>query len=359
VAVFIKKPVQKRSLLEKLMKKQIPENLIIEINNLLAERPIMEASPADIKVICQRYDAVTLAKSQRRLLGYYHLYLQECLEDKKLTDQEIAELARLKLLLGLSDRMIKEIHSAVVTRLYGKEVSSSLNDGTIDNDEQAFLDKLSENLLLSKERTDEILASQATKKIGDKLEEIMEDGRITPEEESEFQILIQNLGLKPEVSTQTQETYERYKIYWQLENEPLPKVTTDIKLRDNESACFTVACKWYESHNTTRIKNFNTLSGQIKLPGKESWHTGYPGEVEDPSENWELVDTGKMILTNLHLVFIGQDGRKSITVADITNFVPYSDGMRLERNKAASTILEMPKQADFMAVLLNRVISEQ
>lgn len=358
MSVFRKKPVQKRSIWQKLWKKQIPENLIIEINNLLAEKSIMEASQLDIKAICQRYDAVTLAKTQRRLLGYYHLYLQECLDDKKLTDQEIAELARLKLLLGLSDRMIKEIHSAVVTRLFSKEVGRSLSDGTLDEDEQNFLDKLSENLLLSKERTDEILASQANKKIGEKLEEIMEDGRITPEEEDEFKVLIQNLGLQPEMTAQTQEAYERYKIYWQLENEPLPQITIDIQLRNKETACFTAPAKWFESSKKTRDKNFNMLSGQIKLPGKESWETGYLGEVEDTDENWVLVDTGKMILTNLHLIFIGKDGRKSMEIKDITNFVPYSNGMRIEREKAISVILEMPKRSDFLAVILNRVISE-
>jgi len=358
MSVFMKKPVQKRSLWQKLWKKQIPENLIIEINNLLSNRPILEASPTDIKLISQRYDAVTLAKTQRRLLGYYHLYLQECLEDKKLTEQEIAELAKLKLILGLSDRMIKETHSAVVTRLFSKEVGHSLSDGTIDSEEQLFLDRLSENLLLSKERTDEILAKQVNKKIDDKLEEIMEDGRITPEEEADFQALVQNLGLKSDLAFQTQEIYEKYKIYWQLENEPLPEITTDIQLRDSELACFTAPCKWYESKKTTRKKNFNTLFGQIKLPGKESWQTGYPGEVENSDENWEMLDTGKMILTNLHLVFISKNGRKSINLADITNFVPYSNGMRIESHKGASVILELPKKADYLAVILNRVVSE-
>jgi len=358
MAVFIKKPVQKRSAMQKLLKKQIPENLIIEINNLLAGKPILEVSALEFKAICQRYDAVTIAKSQRRFMGYYHLYLQECLEDKKLTDQEIAELARLRVLLGLSDRVIKEIHSSVIDRLFSKEVGRSYSDGNISDDEQIFLNQLSQNLLLSKDRTDEIIANQARIRIDEKLDEIMEDGRITPEEEDDFQALVKNLGLKPDIGLQTQEIYEKYKIYWQLENEALPLVTTDIQLRDAETACFTAPGKWYESNISTRIRDFNTLSGQIKLPGEESWHTGYPGEVEDTNENWEFIDTGKMILTNFHLVFVGKEGRKSIDLKDVTNFVPYSDGMRIERDNEISIILELPRKSDYLAVLINRVIGE-
>ena len=344
--------------MQKLLKKQIPENLIIEINNLIAEKPILEVSAVEFKTICQKYDAVTIAKSQRRFMGYYHLYLQECLEDKKLTDQEIAELARLRVLLGLSDRVIKEIHSSVIDRLFSKEVGHSYSDGNMSDEEQIFLNQLSQNLLLSKERTDEIITTQARKRVDEKLDEIMEDGRITPEEEEDFQALVSNLGLRPDLGLQTQEIYEKYKIYWQLENEPLPLVTTDIHLRDSETACFTAPGKWYESNITTRIKDFNTLSGQIKLPGEETWHTGYPGEMEDPNENWEFIDTGKMILTNFHLVFVGKEGRKSIELKDVTNFVPYSDGMRIERNNEISVILELPKKSDYLAVLINRVIGE-
>ena len=358
MAVFIKKPVQKRSAMQKLLKKQIPENLIIEINNLLADKPILEVSHSDFKAICQKFDAVTIAKSQRRFMGYYHLYLQECLEDKKLTDQKIAELARLRVLLGLSDRVIKEIHSSVIDRLFSKEVGRSYSDGNISDDEQIFLNQLSQNLLLSKDRTDEIIANQARIRIDEKLDEIMEDGRITPEEEDDFQALVKNLGLKPDIGLQTQEIYEKYKIYWQLENETLPLVTTDIQLRDAETACFTAPGKWYESNISTRIRDFNTLSGQIKLPGEESWHTGYPGEVEDTNENWEFIDTGKMILTNFHLVFVGKEGRKSIDLKDVTNFVPYSDGMRIERDNEISIILELPRKSDYLAVLINRVIGE-
>jgi len=358
VAVFIKKPVQKRSAMQKLLKKQIPENLVIEINNLMADKPILEVSATEFKSICQKYDAVTLAKSQRRFMGYYHLYLQECLEDKKLTDQEIAELARLRLLLGLSDRVIKEIHSSVIERLFSKEVGRKYNDGNLSDEEQIFLNKLSQNLLLSKERTDEIIVKQARIRVDEKLDEIMEDGRITPEEEEDFQALIQNLGLRPDIGLQTQEIYEKYKIYWQLENEALPLVTTDIQLRDAENACFTAPGKWYESNISTRIRDFNTLSGQIKLPGEESWHTGYPGEVEDPNENWEFIDSGKMILTNFHLVFVGKEGRKSIDLKDIINFVPYSDGIRIERDNVIPVILELPKKSDYLSVLINRVIGE-
>jgi len=291
-------------------------------------------------------------------MGYYHLYLQECLEDKKLTDQEIAELARLRLLLGLSDRVIKEIHSSVIERLFSKEVGRKYNDGNLSDEEQIFLNKLSQNLLLSKERTDEIIVKQARIRVDEKLDEIMEDGRITPEEEEDFRALVQNLGLKPDIGVQTQEIYEKYKIYWQLENETLPLVITDIQLRDSETACFAAPGKWYESNISTRIRDFNTLSGQIKLPGEESWQTGYPGEVENPDENWELIDNGKMVLTNFHLVFVGKEGRKSIDLKDVTNFVPYSNGIRIESEKGVSVILELPRKADYLSILINRVISK-
>ncbi len=357
--VFTKKPLEKLSWWQKLLKKQIEENLIIEINNLLASKNILEITPDDINRIIVRYGAVAFTKNQRRFLGYYHLYLQKCLEDKKLSEKEIAELAQLKVLLNLPDKVIKQTHQAVVSRLYGMELERTITDGNISDEEQHFLQNLSDNLLLSKEKTEKILEEQASKRVNNILSEIMSDERITPEEEETFNALVQNLGIRPDIKIQTRQNFERYKLYWSLENQPLPKVDAGIDLPEDESACFSSDGGWFESRSKSRQTDCSMISG-CRGPAKDvSWRTGYPGEIEKDSDKWDLLDTGKAVLTNKRLIFIGQKSQKVIHLEKLSNFVPYNDGIRLEQERGESPILEIMRDADILVLLLKRVISER
>ena len=358
MVVFIKKPVQKRSLWQKVWGKQIEENMVIEINNLLASKPILEVTPEEIYQISNKYDAVTIARGQKRLLGYYHLYLQMCLEDKKLSEHEIAELAQLKLLLNLPDRMIKQIHQAVVSRLYGVELRRTMDDGAISSKEQEFLRSLSKNLLLSQDKTEEILASQAGKQIKNLMDNIMSDERITPEEEESYNSLINNLGVLPDVTEQTRENYERFKMYWRLENKDLPLIYSDLIDEKEETAHFRIDGKWFEAVKTSREFSFNRLSGKLATSQNVYWRQGYPGELDEEFDKWNLLDTGEIILSNKRIIFDGQTSKKEIKIEKITDFLPYRDGIRINRKREEAVVLETGKDGDFIAIILNRLIGD-
>jgi hypothetical protein len=358
MGVFIKKPLEKRSIFDKLLKKDLPENMIIEVNNLFAGKPILEVTPDEINKIYMRYGAAVLARHQRGMLGYYHLYLQQCLEDKRLTEQEIAELAHLKILLGLSDRVIKQSHQSIVSRLYGAELARSLSDGSISYEEQQFLQELSDNLLLSHERTAAIMEDQAEKRISDLLEDIMSDERITPEEEATYEDLVRNLGLNPDMEEQTRNNFERYKLFWRLENKPLPQIETELDLEAGESACYTAEVKLYGSFNKDRNPVYNPLEDRQLRTREVFWRIGYPGEIGEEQEDWELHDSGKMILTNRRVIFLGEHTEKTIFLSEIIDFVPYSDGIRIEPEKGESIVMEMVRNADIISILLKRLLSE-
>jgi hypothetical protein len=356
VSVFIKKPLIKVSWWQKLWTKQIPDNLVIEINNLLASKPLLEITPDQVNQICSKYDAVTVAKSQRCFSGYYHLYLEQCLLDKRLTEQEIAELAHLKLLLRLSDRVIKQTHNATASRLYGAELEQRMADGSISYEEQQFLQELSDNLLLPKERTEEIRNKQAVKHVDTVLDDIMSDERITPEEEENFEALVRNLGYRPEMAEQTRQNYERYKLYWRLENEPLPQVSTKLQLEGKERCCFVQKAGWFEAEGQTRQPGFNVIHSNGSYSKAFSWKTGYPEEVTDMTENWQQLDTGELVLTNQRLVFRGEKKEQEFKLSEINNFVPYSDGIRLELEDKRSIIFPLSRNTDLLVILLKRLL---
>lgn len=358
MSVFIKKPLQKKSLWQKIWHKQIPENLVIELNNLFAGKQILDVASPEVSSICSRYDAVTLAQSQRRFLGYYHQYLQKCLEDKKLTEREIAELAHLKNLLGLPDRLIKQTHTAIAGRLYGEEYEKRIADGSLSIDEQQFLQQLSANLLLSKERQEEIRAQQTGKRVDELLKEIMEDERITPEEEKSFNTLAQNLGYLTAMEGLTKRMYERYKLYWRLENEALPEVKSGLNLQKGEQSCFIMEANWYEARKPSRNKDLNILALGIRMSDSVGWREGYENEIEENSENWELVDNGTLILTDKRIVFIGDKGEQVIDLRNIYNYVPYKDGIRIEQETGSNPIIELKTNADILAILINRIFQE-
>jgi dodecin len=81
----------------------------------------------------------------------YRRYFEYCLLDQQLSEDETADLAHLRSILGLDASDVNEIHEQVATALYGKAIDRVLEDHRVEPEEQAFLERLRHELHLSDE----------------------------------------------------------------------------------------------------------------------------------------------------------------------------------------------------------------
>lgn len=95
--------------------------------------------------------ATRLVRGRRQL---YRRYLSHCLEDKRLSREERADLAHLRDILHLEQNELTHIHDDVAIEVYGEAINEVLDDFRLDEEESAFLSELQKDLGLSTAKAD-------------------------------------------------------------------------------------------------------------------------------------------------------------------------------------------------------------
>lgn len=148
------------TLLQRLLRRHPRENAPIAVNNRLAEvnRPL-EISAEEVNGICARHRADLHGRMQGRFERLYRDYLMYCLQDRRLSDDELADLAHLKTILRIDPVSAAAIHEHVARQVYSLSVAEVLKDGVIDAEESAFLGRLQHELALSARAAHRIIES--------------------------------------------------------------------------------------------------------------------------------------------------------------------------------------------------------
>lgn len=127
------------------------------IEDMLARADaIRDVTPDMVVTFCdqRKIDLAHRLARGRRLL--YRRYLCHCLEDKRLSKEESADLEHLAQLLHLKQSDLEQIHNEVAIEVYGEAVTEVLDDFKLDEEEAAFLSSLQKNLGLSEVQADRL-----------------------------------------------------------------------------------------------------------------------------------------------------------------------------------------------------------
>ncbi len=81
--------------------------------------------------------------------GMYRRFLEFCLNDHALSEDESEDLAHLQKLLRLRDADVQAVYSDVLRSVYGQAIDEVLEDYRLDPEEEAFLQRLQVQIGLS------------------------------------------------------------------------------------------------------------------------------------------------------------------------------------------------------------------
>lgn len=155
---FDRREPEPPSLLQRILGRSPPENALVELVNLLAERsPSDFPGPDEVQAIGRRYGVKLTERFGEELEGLYRTFVLHCLEDRRLSTEESAAAGRLAEALGLSAPRCAVIQRQVARTVYLRSVEEVLADGEVDPGERAFLRELQRGLGISADDAENML----------------------------------------------------------------------------------------------------------------------------------------------------------------------------------------------------------
>ncbi len=349
-----------RSFLQKLFGQHPEENAVIELNNLFASKPIRQVLQCDVSEIESRYGLRLNQEFKLNLEEFYATYLNYCLEDKSLSEEELENLKHLKLIFSFDDVTISDLHNRIGQLIFKKSLEEAVADGRLTEVELEFINKLESDLKLPKELVNRISKETKSAFLQNYVSTLIADERLSPDEEKEMLAISNSLNVELEFNEWTTQQLQKLKLYWALENIELPKITVDIALQKAESCYIQIEnVNWYELRSTRQRVSYSGYSTSFRVAKGFYLRSGSYKPKNYNVDQMTHTDTGTVYLTNKRIIFTGNKKNSIILLSKVLNITPYSDGVEIDKETGKSPTLQLPDRADIFCMILERIIRER
>jgi flavin-binding protein dodecin len=122
---------------------------------------LTEVTADQIRELCEGFGVDVVDRLRAPCRSLYRRYLEHCLVDCSLSEEESQDLAHLKEILCIQDADAGQIHDDVARSVYGAAVEEVLRDFKLDEEEKRFLTELSAELQLADTEADRLYQEEA------------------------------------------------------------------------------------------------------------------------------------------------------------------------------------------------------
>lgn len=351
-------PLQKQSFLQRLFKQRLNDNAVIALNNLLATKPILEVNTRDITAIEAEYQIDLNQQYGLNMQEFYAVYLGYCLQKKDITTDEQVTLAYLKTILKLNEVSVNELHTKLGRGVFEAIFENTISDGRLTQQKEDDLERLAQRIGIPDTVSKEISENARKAYISNYVGRIISDERYSPDEEKELFEIAKSLKVDLGFDTDLRWKLEKLKVYWQIENLPLPAISPGIILQKTETCHLQINnVDWHELRVVTQRVSYRGYSSSIKIAKGFYLRTGSYTPRSYKTEQMKLIDTGTLYLTNKRLIFAGRLKNSNIRLEKIIDFVPYSDGVEIRKDTGKSPLLTIQNNADVFCIMLGRLLN--
>lgn len=339
--IFSEKPLKRASFVQRLLQQEPIENALIEVNNLFANKAVSEITKNEIDLISLRYRINISKDFSLNMEEFYAVILNYALTDKKLTENEIADLEHLKYILDLDNKNIENISLLLGKDIYKQSVEEAIEDGRLSEKKKQFLSELENTLNLPKEIANNISENVKVGFFEKLYSNIIKNNRISPKEENEILEVAKSLNIS--ISQKTKETIKTLKDYWSLENLELKTIITSHKVQKNEICYYLIEnSSWFEERESLKkTYKYSKINSQNEIA----------------SQNLKFIDSGTILLTNKRLVFIGDEKTSNIHLEKIIDVIKYTDGIEIDKLTGRCPIFKINRDPTIFKIILNRLIT--
>jgi hypothetical protein len=357
--IYNKQDLKKTTFLQKMLGQRIKENAIIELNNLLADHELNQITLEQVYAIADKYGVNFKNDYTQEITDFYKTYLNSCLSDKVISDKELDDLRELKRILQINDKQVEEIHRELAGKIYKAEVDKVIKDGELDEAERTFIEKLQNDLKLPSEVAQNIYLTSGQELIRSFMSNVISDAQLSPDEERELQAIAKNLHAEFKFDDATKSDLEKYRLYWQIENDEMPELQVDINIPRSEK-CYFIAqdAQWFEQIAETPAKVNSNSALSLKIAKGLYWRNASQENKALDTSKWQSLDTGIAYLTNKRLLFKGTKGDKIVLLNRVIDFSVYSNGLEIEKGEGKNPFIQFAGNIDIFAMLLGKSISQ-
>jgi len=356
--VFSIKELKKASLFQKLFNRQPKENALIEINNLLATKNIRDISEADLSDISEKYKLNLHQTFLADFLEMYTAQLKYALIDEKLTEDELDELRTLKELFGLSQSQVISIQEKLTGEIYRRHMTSAVSDGVVTSQEEENLQKLQRELCIPNGLVERISSQIKSIRVHQFVDGVISRGSVSPKEEEEIKLLAKNLNCPIQLDSTQQNTLNRMKMIWTIQNGELPTVSSDINLTGKEQCFFNRPAEWFQCKTITTRVNYAGPTARIRICKGVSYRIGSAKVQRVSSQVLAPIDSGCLYVTDKRIILFGAHKTTTIRLNKIVSFTPYDDGIELFKETGKSIIIKIDTDMDLFNLLLSRILRD-
>lgn len=349
--------IPRKSFFKKIFRLPERRYFTFALENLFAEKGLKEALWSEVDALYKAYHIRPARDQVEERIALLRRFLVHCFDNHHLSEDEIIQINLLKKYLKLSDSQIQRAKDEASRQVYKMAFKEAVQDHQLDEGERDKLEKLEALLNLDEEVKKEVQAESAHALLKKLFHEIVADERVSDEEAEKLRKLTTNLNLDINWEEETKAMYDRFRLYWKLENGPLEPVEVDINLYKTERCYFSSPCEWYELKSVTKRYNYAGPTFRVKLAKGLYYRMGSIGVKPIREENLQKIDHGMLFLTDRRVIFMGQRQNRTHRLSSILDFETFSNGIELQRSSGKNPFLEI-QNADIASLTLGRILEE-
>jgi hypothetical protein len=342
-------------LVDRLLRRKPRGNALKEIHNLLATTALPDLTAADVENVLSAYE-VSRTQARDGLLELYRAAVEFRLRDRHLSDEDVADLRRLRYVLGLDDDDAGSLEREQLRSVYRHHLKSALADGVLSAEEKADLAAMVANFRLPEDVRLAVYKEEAESVIQQAFRTAIADQRLTHEEERRLALMSQNLGVAIAQSADAQRQLERFRLLAQVENGQLPDVQSPLILQRGERCHARFTCALHEMRTVTKAVSYHGPAGRIRIMKGLSWRYGYVNVNRITKEELKLIDTGELLVTNKRLLFNGAKRNTNVPLKRVVHFTMYKDGVQIEKDSGRDQFFIGSGDIELLGLILEGVL---
>jgi hypothetical protein len=356
---FTIKSLEQPNTIQKMLRQMPKMNALIEVNNLLAGHEIDEITSGQIEDISQKYGIDVQKHYSNELLDLYREFVSYYLPFVTRIEKTRDDANKFLNLFRVTDNnKADDIWEVFAKKIYTEEYSKAIINGRLTSEIETYFSKLANMLNIPENVSNEISKDLRMQKVQSYIKEITNDGKVSPQEEQELNDMAKSLSINMIFDEKNQESLNKMKLLWKIENEDLPVLSPNVILPKKENCFYSGEVDWYEYRTQINRVNYSGPTVRVKILKGMYYRAGSLNVNTESREVLKKIDHGTLYISNKRLLFCGTNRNITIQLDKIIDFEKYSDGFKIVKDSGRNVFIAPDNDIDIPVAIVAKVMKD-
>lgn len=214
---------------------------------------------------------------------------------------------------SLPKSSFESAYRAGVRRAMGMLIDQAVQSGTVDIAARTRLADVARRFEVPSSEFQASLSTAISVALGARLTNALEDGLLSDDEWRSLEVLASGFGVEFTIGNNSAKDVEFARDRWRAMSGTLNPVSAEgMSLKQGERVFFDGDAEWFELKTVSRTVSYGGLTGSVRIAKGLRFRYGSLSVSAPPVESVQLIDQGRLVLSDDRLVFLGNRANKSI-----------------------------------------------